>query len=282
MSKVKTGIYLGLLDEQLLLFADIIGFKEIIKQNRVTRKDTQNVLMTDLTVINKHIVSKYSREQQRALGIKFIWCSDTICVSTSKENSKVILDVLDDIANLFFCSGLVLRGNITIGELYHDENIWGPAFLHAFDLEKTDKYPRIIISDDTLSVISDASHHEYFDFFVESETYGYSYFDYIEYIIKKSIKLGVSFPICALNVYIQTIQGYYLNATEEKQREKWVWYAKEISRAIRNNAKAIDDDFTATIEKGRTSLLEDIVGHERYLRDLESIVRGEFNADASQ
>lgn len=43
--------------------------------------------------------------------------------------------------------GLLIRGGLTVGELYHDENIvYGPAMIRAYEMEnKMAIYPRIIV-----------------------------------------------------------------------------------------------------------------------------------------
>jgi len=272
---METGIYLGLTEDRLLLYMDILGFSKIVDKNRKITMDTRDVLISNLPAFCDSILDKYLNGQGIDSDIRFLWGSDTIAVSTSIDNSRQLFEIYDDIANKFFCHGLVLRGNISIGELYHENNIWGPAFIKAVELEKTDKYPRIIISHETFDRIRAASQNDFFNYLVESEIDGYMYFDYIEYVINKSIKLGTSFLVAALKVYLKTIQVYYSDAIEDKHREKWIWYAKEMSNAIKNNANAIDEDFAASIEKGRKSFLDDIIGHEKFLRDLEPILRGE-------
>ncbi|MDZ4752842.1 MAG: hypothetical protein SGI87_14595 [Flavobacteriales bacterium] len=49
-------------------------------------------------------------------------------------------------ADLFSSRGILVRGSITIGQLYHENNeIFGPALIRAHKIEQTACYPRIVI-----------------------------------------------------------------------------------------------------------------------------------------
>nr|WP_317187917.1 hypothetical protein [Acinetobacter gerneri] len=52
-------------------------------------------------------------------------------------------------AILVWQHNILLRGALTIGEIYHDENmVFGPAMVEAYELEsKVAEFPRIILHD---------------------------------------------------------------------------------------------------------------------------------------
>jgi len=77
--------------------------------------------------------------------------SDSIVVSYLKDepNGSGVSSMLWDVHRLqleLVTSGILLRGAITSGLLYHDQNlIFGPALNEAVALEKLASYPRVIL-----------------------------------------------------------------------------------------------------------------------------------------
>jgi len=44
--------------------------------------------------------------------------------------------------------GFFLRAGVTVGDIYHDENmVFGPALNRAYQLEDAGKYPRIVLDE---------------------------------------------------------------------------------------------------------------------------------------
>lgn len=81
--------------------------------------------------------------------------SDSAVISYSKEIEGglfyIILDLIHLQINLFQL-GVILRGGISFGKIYHDgELVYGPAMSEAYALESNKAlYPRIVLTQETI------------------------------------------------------------------------------------------------------------------------------------
>ncbi len=87
--------------------------------------------------------------------------SDNIVIAQKFDEEKAgdqIISIIDLIINIQFEASLqfdfLLRGGITVGELYIDDSIvWGSGLIEAYEIEsKLANYPRVIISDKLIKV----------------------------------------------------------------------------------------------------------------------------------
>lgn len=236
---MKNKLFLNLKDNQVVLFADILGFGNAVKENENVSFHDQGDLIVDFEKIYDHILRSYSEEYQQSLGIKFLWVSDSIIVSTPIENANAIFSVLIDIINILYCSGLSLRGVITVGRLYHQNNVWGPALVEAAKDEKgIVKYPRIMIKESYFKRLP--LKKEYRDYFKISNESSYRQFDYFDFYFHKLINEDKS-VLSTLRVYSEFIKRGYDEAKQSSYKEKYIWLAEELQKAIRKYAIDIDN-----------------------------------------
>jgi len=132
-----------------IAFFDIMGFKNIIKKS----EDIQfRVKLIESLVELKGM--EYSRKN--LAGIKFDYgkeltaFSDSIVISYDISNDGAIFSILFDIIFMqidLVAMGLLLRGGVTLGEVFHDAGVVvGPAMIKAYEMEsKIAIYPRIIV-----------------------------------------------------------------------------------------------------------------------------------------
>ena len=113
------------------MFVDILVFSSLIDKNQNVAMDDTGVLIRNIPVIFDEITHYYSKEKQKDLEIKFFWGSDTIVVSAHMSNVSVILEELSWIASQLLNQSILIRGAITIGKLYHEDNMWGTNYVRS-------------------------------------------------------------------------------------------------------------------------------------------------------
>ena len=127
-------------------------------------------------------------------------------------------------------NGLLVRGAITVGELYFENGmIFGPALNQAAELEKSAKYPRVIFSDESLEVLNSTHDKTTYCSFVEDEI---PFFDHLGLICNRQLGDGED-VFQALNMIIQReesnkeietkitwLKKYYNQAKVEWERRK--------------------------------------------------------------
>jgi hypothetical protein len=155
---------------RIVTFIDILGFKKIVMDSE---KDInlRNLISNALRYFKKW-------ESSERWGLKFIeieedaqkktienfqidtqtvcTCfSDSIVISVKVTEGKLnetfstLIANIADMGNFLLRKGILIRGGITVGNLYHDENgvVYGSALIESYNLESTTAiYPRIILS----------------------------------------------------------------------------------------------------------------------------------------
>lgn len=142
-------------ERRLTAFIDILGFKSLVEQSfydpaTLSLIDSAMKLILKQRNMNDQWNKIYD-DQKRITTF-----SDSIVIScpASKGSGNLFYIILDCIhiqMELAFL-GILVRGGISIGPLYHDGDIvYGPAMNEAYRLEsQIAKHPRIIVSKETL------------------------------------------------------------------------------------------------------------------------------------
>jgi len=154
-------------EERYCLFLDILGFGSHVEESvnlktgskrpmtfarlkAVLNRISKGVNYREAVVISGRIQLSSRRVTQ---------FSDSIVVSYLKNesNGSGVSSMLWDVHRLqldLIRSGILLRGAITSGLLYHDQNlVFGPALNEAVALEKLASYPRVIIEGQILDEV---------------------------------------------------------------------------------------------------------------------------------
>lgn len=127
-------------EERVVLFLDILGFKNLINQDR------QDIVAEALTATT----TQYSNDIQTSAF------SDNIAVSIKIGQNCELLQIIQFasyLAWLLLHKGVLSRGGIAVGKLHHKNGIiYGPALNTAYELEsQVAIYPRIILEHDSIS-----------------------------------------------------------------------------------------------------------------------------------
>lgn len=147
-------------EKRVVLFLDILGFKELIKKGR-------EIELLDVLSIPQDLVGKYPFDGSTKMEITAF--SDSIVVSELVEsdfNIRRMVGYASYLFTKFLEKKILIRGGIALGNLHHKDGIvFGPALVEAYKLEsELAFYPRIAVTDEiarsTLSGILE--HHNEF------------------------------------------------------------------------------------------------------------------------
>lgn len=146
-------------EERYCLFLDILGFGSHVEESVNPKTESKRPmtfarLKAALNGISKGVNYRESVEisgRMQPSSRRVTQFSDSIVVSYLKDesNGSGVSSMLWDVHRLqleLVTSGILLRGAITSGLLYHDQSlIFGPALNEAVALEKLASYPRVIL-----------------------------------------------------------------------------------------------------------------------------------------
>lgn len=152
---MKTVDLKSIYEERVVAFVDILGFSAMICE---TEKNSKEII-EDSNKIRSVLqdIKDYQRNNEdnnyKEMGSEVTIFSDSIVISKSMDWKygdvfHTVLDMLHLQMDLL-SKGILLRGGITVGNLYHRDNIvFGPAMIEAYKMEsECAKYPRIIVDE---------------------------------------------------------------------------------------------------------------------------------------
>jgi hypothetical protein len=133
--------------ERYVAFLDILGFSEIVA--RSASGDARQV--DALKSVLQQVGQRNPRfDKQFADDFRLNQFSDSIVISENASPGGLshLLVSVSDLSLSLLTSGLLLRGGVAKGLLYHDDRLaFGPAFLDAYRIESTiAKFPRVVLS----------------------------------------------------------------------------------------------------------------------------------------
>jgi len=137
----------------LISFIDILGFREIVASKECNDISKALESMRQFSQTERNSID----EENDPTDAKVIQFSDSIIrirpldtITTEESRYGVLFNELMDIGMMqgdLANHNIYIRGGITVGQIFQDEqNIFGPGFVRAYDLEsKIANYPRIVI-----------------------------------------------------------------------------------------------------------------------------------------
>lgn len=224
--------YLGAENEKVLLFIDVIGFSDIVKRNDGFKpfNEPHDIALMFPNFYNNLISTRFSKDMQEAHRKKFLWASDSIVISTALDNANCLLDDLIYLQNQMYCGGMAFRGVICIGNLFHQDNVWGEPLVRAVDLEKNkciSVYPRVIIHKDELEKLGlDENYLMYF----EPNELDHDYFSWAPFTpnLDATLSKETATLHSTLNTYKKMIVTYFEESKKEDHKETWRWMARKL------------------------------------------------------
>jgi hypothetical protein len=191
-------------------------------------------VVPEITTFSDHIVASYpdvhlapDLTQAQKEILTSIWMR--LFLSEAKR-------IISGIALQAMRIGLLVRGGITIGKLYHSSGVvFGEAMVDAYNLEsRVAIYPRVAVSSRVYSRIPEADRPEY----LRLDRDGIWHLDYLTPMIPNAVPSGETFSDDMrkwVSDLLQIIDSN-IKTFEERQRwnelAKWAWFRNEFSELI--------------------------------------------------
>ncbi len=189
----KTFEIKGNIKNSYIAFIDILGFKELVN-NKIDK------VIEALSFIENYCEEFYNirgiDETNDAKSICATMFSDSIVITMEQDDINdellglnMFIDFISHLQHSLLLRNVLIRGGITIGEIYHKGNmVFGKGLQEAYFLEsEISEVPRIILSDSIISFyktrqekISDMKIRE-----VDTIKRPFTFFEEIDNIIKK-------------------------------------------------------------------------------------------------
>lgn len=136
----------------IVAFVDLLGFKEMVRSD-----PTGDVI---LPLVERSIADGlfYAQISGQAIPeLKYRIFSDNICFWMDLQQSalavSLMLATVSEFQLRLALNGILCRGGMAIGPHRASENVlYGPALVEAVELEKQAIYPRIVISDQVITL----------------------------------------------------------------------------------------------------------------------------------
>lgn len=139
-------------EERLVAYIDILGFKDKVEK-AVSSPDDASKLHKALSRILSVKEDNYASDsfmEMKSMGVEVNTFSDCAVISYPASNPDNLFFLIMDLIHLqldLACQDVLLRGGLTVGPLYHDENIvYGTAMNNAYLMESRKAVvPRILV-----------------------------------------------------------------------------------------------------------------------------------------
>ncbi|MGC8495265.1 MAG: hypothetical protein ACP5SH_26415 [Syntrophobacteraceae bacterium] len=102
-----------------------------------------------------------NQEIEKHKSVEFSLFSDNFAIFAPVEHADGVFRILSWRITNLLQNGFIVRGGVTIGQLYHSfKIIFGPALVEAVDIEKDARFPRFLCSHGLLEYLEDKSYKD--------------------------------------------------------------------------------------------------------------------------
>ncbi len=222
----------------VVAFIDLLGFKEAVK----VEKNAPEILHILQQIKNGENSShKADIEKSRTtatikLKPAISAASDSLAITIPESlfNETIswrhavieILNITQQLANFLIGKGFLIRGGLTVGKVYHENNIiFGPGHVSAYELEsKVAKYPRIVASQELVDLFNADKNGGTQECFIKDDD-GHYHLDYLPIALQYFARGECYHKI------IQEKILHLMKTSSSDQRalrilEKWMWFEK--------------------------------------------------------
>jgi hypothetical protein len=227
--------------QRIVAFLDILGFKETIMGEK--EGDIRQIIQSIDSNL-EHVFEAMKLEGGEWYSAKIF--SDCICISCDNFGSNLyyMLNELSYLQFMLASEGLFIRGAVTLGLHFENERmIFSEALIKAYELEQKANYPRVVISDSVLELVSQANPHYCAQLtpFLMSSPDGACFLDYFQHIYEMWREHGIEAPEFLIRHKESVIAQIEKHKTNAYVLDKFKWVAEY------HNAKIPDfydpDDF---------------------------------------
>lgn len=145
-------------DKRLVAFVDILGWATAMESNSAAfLYDVLEPLRNQGEIHNEgvrqHLITKFGKNVNPLfLNTHYSFFSDCFIYSMPVSMGSRIYDAISRIVQLLLNKGFVVRGGITLGNMFHRDQIaFGPALVAAYRIESDEaKFARVMISNSAI------------------------------------------------------------------------------------------------------------------------------------
>ena len=218
--------------EKIVCFIDILGFSDLVKGKTFVE------IYGILSSIRQAIEDEFNIKYPNIDDLEITQFSDSIVLSFSPNQLALLqLDFFKRLCVKMIDKGIVFRGGITYGDVFHDkEHIFGPAMIKAHYLEsKIAESPRIILDSEVLNAKLKFGNHGQFEtlndypgnFIIHNGNPDYPHIDYFNDV------LGIDGPVEDYYKKLQNLITQGLNHSDSSVIKKYEWMKQEFNQALR-------------------------------------------------
>jgi hypothetical protein len=242
---------------RLVAFIDLLGFREVLAK---ADADLQQTILTALREIadqerNFEVKIEHKSERERSISIypAITSFSDNVLVSFDLDKAKhggafrglmVIRSMACALAHRAREFGCLVRGAVTVGELYHKDRVaFGTGLVAAYELESTVAFfPRIIVTPSVFELfptVAAADGQSTDDRALFRDTDGYWCLDYMTAYLEHlgsaidpdSCAMRRTWALGARAKYRETA-ATLADAGKQRAAQKWAWFADRFEKSM--------------------------------------------------
>jgi len=240
----KEGYSLASYTSRYVAFLDILGFKDLISRSTgnapiVTVDEIRSVLDVPEPVGAEQIVLGRIGDISKS-GHRLTAFSDSIIITTD-ETEQGLMHLLKHVEKIGFRLarlGTLYRGGIANGLVYHDrQQVFGPAVIEAYELERQARFPRVVLSTPVVNAGRSAAEpvNTIFGRFTRTDSDGVVFVHYLRVLRMIADSDGplpddVRVLHASIEASIAQQLGHFAAGTSE--RLKWEWFQSYFRWAI--------------------------------------------------
>jgi len=240
MSNVKNGsgeTTKIVFEKHVVAFIDILGFKNFIKEEEKFRTEKFDDLLKEISenpIFKDELEHNISLPEEMGLVCRHISDSFIItapCLDNQKIPALYAVSIKAiQIFQVLLSIGLSSRGGIAVGKLYiKDNNLFGSAFIDAYETEQKAIYPRILLNEAAEKELGDVSKkYPRYSFFasMEGKVFLDTFFD-LSNVTSDNLDIKTK-----LNKFKKCIEENLEKFFEPDIRKKWVWIALHFNAVL--------------------------------------------------
>ncbi|KFN38722.1 MAG: hypothetical protein JU82_10410 [Sulfuricurvum sp. MLSB] len=223
-------------EDRIVIFLDVLGWGNLVEKSVENTDVLTNI--ANIAYNAKDMSENLNSEKEFPLFSRVTNFSDSLVISLSIDDlyPQRIEFFLMPLISAALHAGMFIRGGITRGAIYHDNNmVFGPALNKAYQLESKDaNYPRIII-DESVHEICYKNKIEFLKNWRKIND-DYFFYDFIYTLTQFIFDSKTIVYEETINKLKQTIEeNLNIHENDDRIYQKYIWLAKYFNQVYTNH-----------------------------------------------